>query len=406
MKRPGLVLLLLFAGAAAEWLPIGPDGGYVQAMGVDPVRPDTLYCVGSLPDTLAPVFRTTNHGADWVRVGFLGRDGAMSLVVDPYAPNTILGPTGSTFAQRSTDGGATWRQVSLPLHVSVVACDPFVPGRVYAAGTYYDSINRPAFAVSTDHGATWSGRLVRDDTGTVYGIDASPLDSGTIYLSGDYGAVLRSTDAGLTWQERSAGLAPDDVVFSISVNHADSRILLCGGIYGTFRSTDAGGSWQRTGSSGFVMTVDFSPADAAIGYAYGYDAEPVCYYTTDTGRTWQSTAPVQPTARLSGIVADPSLGQGVWCATAGGMMHSTDCGRHWNPLNTGIRTAAIPTLAVASFSPARVYVAAEGVGLYRSLDAGSTWQSCSYFLACGNICGIGLARGPSDDVVWALEGRG
>ncbi|MBM3322607.1 hypothetical protein FJY69_03925 [candidate division WOR-3 bacterium] len=404
MKRIAL-LLVLVAVVRGEWEPIGPDGGYVFATGLDPVRPDTLYCLVSSADSFG-VYRTTDHGASWSRAGLLGRDGAMNLVVDPFQPSTILGPTGSTFIQRSTNGGASWRQVSLPCYASVVAYDPFVPGRVYAAGMYYDTMSRPAFAVSTDHGASWSDRPVKDDTGGIYGIAPSPLASGVVYLSGDYGTVFRSTDAGQTWHERSGGLSPDDVLFGISVNHADSRVLLCGGIYGLFRSTDEGVSWHRAGGAQLVMSVDFSPADPAKGYAYGYEAEPVCYYTTDTGLTWQVTAPVQPSARLGAIVADRGLGNGVWCATASGMVFSTDCGRHWSQASSGIRTAAVAAMSVADWDPGRVYVAAEGAGVYRTLDAGDNWQSCSYFLSCGNICGIGLVRGPSEDIVWALEGRG
>ncbi len=404
MKRV-VLLLVLFTVVRAEWQPIGPDGGYVSALGLDPVRPDTLYCLVNSTDSFG-VYRTTDHGTNWSLAGFLSRDGAMSLVIDPFLPNTILGPTGNTFIQRSTDHGASWRQVGLPFYASAAAWDQFVPGRAYAAGMYYDTMSRPWFAVSTDHGATWSGRLVKDDTGSIYGIAPSPLDSGVIYLAGDYGTVFRSTDAGQTWHERSNGLSPDDLLFGIAANCADSRVLLCCGIYGLFRSTDAGESWHRAGTAQSVMSVDFSPADPAKAYAYGYEAEPVCYYSTDTGLTWQTTAPVQPSARLGAIVADRGLDNGVWCATASGMMFSTDCGQHWAQASSGIRTAAIAAMSVADWDRTRVYVAAEGAGVYRTLDAGASWQSCSYFLSCGNICGIGLARGPSEDMVWALEGRG
>jgi hypothetical protein len=53
-----------------------------------------------------------------------------------------------------------------------------------------------------------------------------------------------------------------------------------------------------------------------------------------------------------------------------------------------------------------VYLEVAGVGVYKSLDAGQTWEKCADFLSCGNICGIGLAEGEDGDLLYALEGAG
>jgi photosystem II stability/assembly factor-like uncharacterized protein len=199
---------------------------------------------------------------------------------------------------------------------------------------------------------------------------------------------------------------PDDIMLSISVNHGDPRIICGGTIYGMFRTTDAGENWQQTGTPRFVMSVDFSSADPAKGFAYGYDTASVCFYTTDAGVNWTPTAAIAPSARLGGILADPGLGDGAWCPTVAGMQYTTDRGAQWTLRSSGIRTATISTISVPPWNPGRVYVEVSGAGVYRSNDAGATWQKCADFLSCGNICGIGLGQGPGEGAIWALEGSG
>ena len=403
MQKDISLLVALFAAASAEWVPIGPDGGYIQAYGIDLERPDTVYSMIYSPGYMPPVYRTTDHGASWDRLGEIALDPPSSIVVDPFAPEVLLGPTGNNTLQRSTDHGENWRLYDMPFYAVAVAFDPFVPGRVYAAGMYYDTLTLPAFAVSTDHGETWVGRLVKDDTGSIYAIDVSPLDSGTIFLAADYGTVFRSNDAGANWRECTAGLSPDDIILTISASHGDPRVICAGSIYGMFRSTNSGDNWQPIGNAGFIMSVDLSASDPAAGYAYGYDTAMACYYTTDAGLSWHPTAPIQPTSRMGGILADPGLGRGAWCPTTAGMQYTTDYGVTWAGRNSGIRSASIATISAPVWNPGRAYVEVENVGVFKTLDAGQTWQKCADFLSCGSVCGIGVAP---PDVLYALEGAG
>ena len=43
-----------------EWTSLGPDGGGVRALAIDPQNPSTVYAV-----TFAGVFKSTNGGASW-----------------------------------------------------------------------------------------------------------------------------------------------------------------------------------------------------------------------------------------------------------------------------------------------------------------------------------------------------
>src|SRR5512138_800749 len=123
-----------------------------MALAVSPSQPTTAVCVLYSDGVELPVYRTTDGGAAWHRVGSVSRV-AMALI-DQFDPMKVYCPDGGDTVLRSTDGGATWQSSVLPFGASVLGCDPRVPGRVYAAGAFYDSIPVPAFAVSTDHGAT------------------------------------------------------------------------------------------------------------------------------------------------------------------------------------------------------------------------------------------------------------
>jgi photosystem II stability/assembly factor-like uncharacterized protein len=399
-----MFLSVVAAVAVAAWVPVGPDGGNVMALAIAPSEPATMLSVLYANDTVLPVYRTTDAGAAWSRVGGVSRVAA--VVIDPFDPMYVYSLDGGYGVNRSTDGGATWEPGAAPFSASAVGCDPFVPGRLYVAGAYYDSITTPAYAVSTDRGESWAGGPVAYDTGSIYVLDVSAADSGTVFLGGEFGQLYVSTDAGETWESRSSGFSHDDIILALSASHGDPGIVCAGSVYGMFRTTDAGVNWVQVSGPRFVMSIDFSPAEPNKGYAYGYDTADVCFSTTDAGVTWQPMARIAPTARFGGLTADPALGDGAWCPTAAGVMRSTDRGGSWVSRNAGIYSADISTISVPGWNREHVYLEVAGVGVYKSLDAGRNWDKCTDFLSCGNICGIGLARGTSADKLYALEGAG
>ncbi len=404
MPRAIVLLAVMAAVAVAAWVPVGPDGGSVAALAVSPGQPTTLVSLLHSTDTLQPVYRTTDAGGAWEAAGSVPY--LALVVIDPFDPLTVYGSDGGGAIRRSTDGGATWRSASVPFYGQALGCDPYVPGRVYAAGGVYDTITLPMFSVSTDHGESWSSSLVADDTGYIYSLEVSPVVSGVIFLGGDYGMVYRSTDCGLTWEPRSNGLSPDNYVLALSASHADAGLVCAGTVSGVFRTTDTGGSWHQAGGPQYVMSVDMSPVEPARGYASGYDTGSACYSTTDAGASWQRVSSITSSVSLGGVIADAESADGVWCGTSAGVVKSTDGGRTWNPRSAGIHSAVITTVSVPGWNRERVYAAVEGVGVHKSSDAGQTWERCTDFLACGNICGIGLGQGTGGDRLYALEGSG
>ena len=115
----------------AGWISIGPDGGDIYALAIDPSTPQTIYA-GTYDDG---VFKSTNGGTSWTPItSGLTETYIYSLAINPKAPQTIYaGAGGGIF--KSTNGGTSWTQVSSGLTSNIVyslAINPSNPQIVYA----------------------------------------------------------------------------------------------------------------------------------------------------------------------------------------------------------------------------------------------------------------------------------
>jgi photosystem II stability/assembly factor-like uncharacterized protein len=121
MQRMRLVALLLFATAAARaqsWSPLGPPGGDVRSLAVEPSRPARVF----LGTADGHIFGSADSGAHWALLGRANSrlDAVItSIVVDPRDGNVLYasswtrdsGAGGGVF--RSTDGGHNWAAAGL-----------------------------------------------------------------------------------------------------------------------------------------------------------------------------------------------------------------------------------------------------------------------------------------------------
>ena len=87
-------------------------GGLVSSLVIDPERPQTLYAENKVPG----LFKTTNGGGRWLRVGPRGSGNVSALTLDPTDPDTIYaGMFAGAKAFKSTDGGRTWNALAMPV---------------------------------------------------------------------------------------------------------------------------------------------------------------------------------------------------------------------------------------------------------------------------------------------------
>jgi len=406
--RVFLVLNLCAAAAMAEWVPVGPDGGYIQAFAVNPQQANELFAVSyDYPDN-ARLFSSTDAGASWTLTGRLPYYSIGWLAVDPFDADRLYANARSNAIYCSDDGGANWTSHSLPGYAQAIEPDPQAEGKLYGGGYYYYNSNyRAALYVSTDYGSSWSVAMPQPESvNYCYSCAADPVHSGTVYIGASRGFIYRTTDSGASWTLANSGIPATASVQGLTVN-ADGSAVLASTSSGIFRSTDSGGTWTlTTGSPTSATLVRFSPGDKERAWTLGRVDSIRVHVSTDGGATWIRPTPGYTTAKTASLVPDPVTGSQAYLNTQTGIFRSTDMGGNWNEAHTGLRLARISTISTGPENSGRVYLEVSENGVYKSSDRGTNWTRTNDFLSCGNICGIGVVFDTYTDILYALEGSG
>lgn len=401
-----LALLLVPFPAAAGinwWTPVGPYGGTIPSLAVDPSHPNVLYAA-----TSNGIFKSTDGGAHWAVTSprFGDFRGAGEVVVAPSSPSTVYANT-SGGVYRSLDAGKTWQARSF--NITHLTADPLDAATLWG-GT--ESLPR-GMLKSTDGGATWHLALTANNL-LLEAIAFVPGHPQTIFAGftasvSDPRNVLRSTDGGATWEPVSAGLvfpqfgrtqisfapSPDtpDLVFLSIFGSDDST-------YGAkvFRSRDGGVTWELNGPGGF-------PVVAGRGGAVytGSGAR-----SLDNGETWST--PAAPNGVVLALVADPLTPGTVWAGTEWrGLFKTTDHGDSWRTAHQGINATTVSGLAIDPSHPKTLYAGLLGGGLFKTTQGGIVWQELDPGLPDPDRFStyMALTVEPADpDRIWALTDDG
>ena len=350
-------LLMLLAVAAARpaaggqnvWTAIGPDGGSVNDLCVDPADPRRAWAA-----TDAGVFTTTD-GRHWRRLPL--DDHVIALALDPRGPvlyaSGLRGDHG--YVMRSDDGGETWGP-PMPVFFETVdelAVDARDPDTVYAADGYR------SVATSRDGGVTW--RVAQVDGLLRDALAVDPHRAGRVYAAG-VGGVHRSDDFGATW---SFSAIPGDSAFAVAGDARAPDVVYASEYDGLLsRSGDAGRTWEPIGTGLPGVAIWALAGDAASGALYAGTARGL-FRSDDGGATWTATA-LDPHDVGHLAVA----GSTVYAAIGGaGIARSDDGGASWDRASAGLGQAPG---SVAASADGTLYVASSGV--FRSRDRGRTWM--------------------------------
>ncbi len=250
--------------------------------------------------------------------------------------------------------------------------------------------------------------------GRVVAVSGSYDDPATFYFGACAGGVWKTNSAGDYWECVSDGFFTTASVGALAVAPSDSNVIYAGTGEttiridvshgdGVYRSIDAGRTWVNTGlaDTRHIGKIRVHPTDpdtawvAALGHAFGPNAERGVFKTIDGGATWNHVLFVSNKAGAVDITHDANprfLYASIWEASRSfsnlisggddsGLWQSRDGGDTWADISDrpGLPKGIKGKIGVTA-SPAqtgRVWALIEHTkegGLYRSDDFGDTWS--------------------------------
>jgi hypothetical protein len=407
-----IIFILVFCSLGiAEWESIGPYGGYLGAIAKAP-SDDAIIYVASYANK-AKIFRSTNAGVTWTKMGSVDTFYVYSMAVDPIDPDIIY--AGSNMCvYKSTNGGATWTGYSVSdYYIFGLAVHPTSRSTVFAVGRVYTgSVYVMGFFKSTNGGMSWTNTELSSFNGISYCIALDHSDPSTIYVGGYYydslfhPSVCKSTDGGTNFIEVSSGISSSGMyVKSLAVHPGNPNIIYAGTYYeGIYRSVNAGTSWSLASSGVFIASLATTQADPTIAYA---GSDTIIYKSTDSGASWFVTGTgFGGMYKISrGIVTSQSQASIVYTIDNRGVFKTTNSGSDWFETNIGINMASIADFGIAPSLPSTIYTEFEALGVFKSMNNGSDWTSLPTPLDCGFICEFAIDYS-NPDRIFGLEGLG
>jgi len=181
-----------------RWSPLGPDGGLVTSLAIDPADAGTIYA----GTQLGYVFKSTSASPNWAAASpMLAYLQVGALAIDPANPTTLYAGTESGLF-KTVDGAGTWSLIITGNDASAVAAlmvDPVHTTTLFAA-------TARGLTKSTDGGTSWS---TVDATTSVHVLAmASPLwrsRAGGTGRAAPWRRTPRSSRPGLPRQQPQAG---------------------------------------------------------------------------------------------------------------------------------------------------------------------------------------------------------
>jgi photosystem II stability/assembly factor-like uncharacterized protein len=255
-------------------------------------------------------------------------------------------------------------------------------------------------------------------SGRVMSIAVNPKNKFEYYVGVASGGVWKTLNDGTTWTPVFDGegaysigwvtLDPNDasVVWVGSGESNSQRSVGYGD--GIYRSVDGGKGWENLGlkKSEHIGRVVVDPRDSKVVYVaaegplWGPGGDRGLYKSADGGKTWKAVLTIGENTGVVDVQLDPSNPDIVYAAAYQRRRHvftlidggpesaiykSTDAGATWNKLKSGLPSVDMGRigLAVSPADPNVVYASVEAAdkkgGIFRSNDKGATWEKRNEF---------------------------
>ena len=376
------------------------------------------------------VFKTVNAGTTWepvfddqptMSIGDIAvaESDANVVYVGTGEANIFRASEAGIGVFKSTDAGKTWTRMGLEGTYTIgrVVIHPTNPDIVYVAAPGHEWTNNPDRGVfkTTDGGKTWQKVLYVNDHVGANDLAMDPQNPETLYAAtwnrirlrwsdprpGGEDGLFKTTDGGKTWKPINNGL-PDtnftgrigidlcrtkpNVLYAYVDNHSPGREPRPGeldsygrprarGIVGAevYRSDDGGENWRKVspadermerfgGTYGWVFSqIRVDPNDAETIYIMGLGLSK----STDGGKSYTNLYFEGLHGDHHGLWIDPFDSNHLINTNDGGVNISYDGGKTWRDFHAGIPAVQFYNVAYDVQSPFWVYGSVQDQGTYR-----------------------------------------
>jgi photosystem II stability/assembly factor-like uncharacterized protein len=388
MMRPFAAFLLLIAGltvSAAPWQTHGPDGGRVLKIAAAPTDARVQYVAST-----DGMFRSSDGGATWSEVSGPIAE-ATTFAIDPKDADVVIvaGGVNGREIHRTEDGGATWTRVGagLPpdLRTVSVLIDPRDSNTVYLSSRCREFfiaipqqiLDNAGVFKSIDGGVTFF-RAMNGMVGfqrCPVALSLDPTQPGVLYSSPQFADSFysRSVDGAETWQTVQW---PVPGRASVVDSRHPGRLFGIGQGAHLLTSTDSGGTWSRIEFTidpyGTLFNMTSIELDPARGHLFVGDSQSGLFRSEDDEVLLEEVGGRgrEPVHTMLFAPTEDTLTIG----TPSGLYRSTTFPwDDWTMVPVGVRSLEIRVMAASLKDPKRVYAASMN-RVYASSDGGRTWS--------------------------------
>lgn len=257
-------------------------------------------------------------------------------------------------------------------------------------------------------------------SGRISDFAVNPSDRSQYYVAVASGGVWKTTNSGGSWTpifdnegSYSIGCITMDpnnssvIWVGTGENNSQRSVAYGDGIY---RSDDGGNSWKNMGlkNSEHIAKIIVDPRNSDVVYAasqgplWGPGGDRGLYKTTDGGKSWKAVLSISENTGVTDLVMDPRNPDVLYAASYQRRRHvytvinggpesaifkSTDAGATWNKITAGLPGDDMGRigLAIPPANPDIVYAVIEAAnrkgGFFRSTDRGATWEKRSSYVS-------------------------
>lgn len=360
-------VLVRSVDGGAKWTTVYSGQGFVTDLQRCAANPDRLLAAFN-----AGIARSDDNGVTWSLVP--GSPAVnYGVAINPRDCDEYYALPGQVGPRRTRDGGATFSE-------------PLVEGlEVTKTGTFPGTLvvdpNDSAHVILATHGGFYASHDAGEHWSAipamlnmvVTSLAVSPRDPGRLWLSSWGSGVWTRDSLAAPWQRVTLPRLEVDYSLRIGLDpFAQGRVFV--GVDGGMASSPDGLSFERHPDvHGGAFAIAYDPSDPQVAYL-GTQVLGI-YKTPDGGQTWQlSNGALTPWPTTAGatidvraLAIDPQATSRVFAGTNGrGIYRSDDAGQSWQQL-----LAATSMTECLSLVGGSLYACLSGV--QRSDDGGATW---------------------------------